>query len=506
MKHIHNTLNNPVECSEQELLSVLERHRNTVFGRKHDFANIRTPEDFSRKVPLSDYQSVKPYLDRVYENPRGGILTSDPVVWYLKTSGSSGQPKVVPTTSQGLKQASKGGSALWLSFIDQHPSNIEILDGSMLLFGAPAIVDYINDIPFGYASGCYARHQNKIFSRLIAPREDVLNITDIDEKMRAYAEIASQNSITALQGIATLNLAFVWKMQEQYGPWLLKLLRGTKHEQRIRSALDSDGRLDVGALWPELQLFVVGGVDTDPHREWIHRTLPNVTIWEAYAASEGFIGSQVLPGKGVQLLPDLNYLEFIPEAEVELPEPTVIPLSDVKKGCRYELVITNVNGWYRYRLGDMVTFSETDPYTVRHISRLGGVVNLAGEKITEAHVARALYEACKDTGAEIVDYSLVGMTDERVPYYVLAVMFRTDLVSPKYFVSLFEKAIMKSNYEFYHSRAMGGLGPTRIRIMKSSFYEDIVRKTHVQAKPIHLTIDTSVLARCESQSYSSTSL
>ncbi len=505
MRYIESILDKPVEASQQELSSVLRRHSDTVFGRKFDFASIRNPERFSEQIPLSDFQSMKFYLDRVYENPTGGILTSDPVVWYLKTSGSSGQPKVIPTTKQGLIQASKGGAALWLSFMALNPSNRKILDGMMLLFGAPAIVEYINDIPYGYASGCYARHQNRMFSRLIAPGEEVLNIMDIEKKMRAYAEIAAQNNITALQGIATLNLAFVRRMQEEYGPWLLESLRGTRYESRIRNAIDSDGKLDIDRLWPELRLFVVGGVDTDPHREWIYKTLPNVTIWEAYAASEGFIGSQVLPGAGVQLLPDLNYLEFIPEKDVESPEPTVVPLSDVKKGSRYEIVITNMNGWYRYRLGDMVTISDVDPYTVRHISRKGGVVNLAGEKITEAHVANALFESCRSTGAEVVDYTLVGMTNERIPYYILAVLFRDSLVSPRFFVERFEEAIMKSNYEFRNSREMGGLGPTRISMMKSSYYEDIVRETHVQAKPIHLTTDTAVLGKCEPYSYSSSS-
>jgi hypothetical protein len=199
-------------------------------------------------------------------------------------------------------------------------------------------------------------------------------------------------------------------------------------------------------------------------REWIAKILPQVTVREGYASSEAYMASQILPEPGIQLMPDLNFFEFIPEAEIDNEEPTVIPLSDVKKGNRYEMLLTNANGWYRYRVGDMVTFSNLNPYTVRHISRKGSVVSLAGEKLCDAHV--------------------------------IAGMFRDDVDSVD-FVKAFEDALGKANWEFLNSRAMGGLGPTTLAKARMSLHEELVKATHLQAKPVPLTTDRSVLAMCE---------
>ncbi|MGY5879066.1 MAG: GH3 auxin-responsive promoter family protein [Candidatus Thorarchaeota archaeon] len=495
-KEIDHVLNNPVEESNKYLSTLLNKHQDTVIGRRYGFEAITSPEKYSERVPLSDFNSMQPILEEVYNNPAGMITTSEPVIWYLTTSGTTGNQKQMPLTKSGLKAASTGGSRMWMGYMNQNPDNVKILEGAMIMFGAPSVTGEINGVPTGYGSGVYVRNQNKMFSRLIKPSEDVFRIQDMEEKMKAYALCTATNDVTALQGLATLNLAFVRRMEEQYGPWLMEQLKGTKHEKKLRNAIDSDGKLDVAELWPNLRLFVSGGIDVDPYRKWINSAFPNVTVWEGYAASEGYIGSQILPEYGLQLMPDLNYFEFIPEKESMSENPIAIPLSDVKKGNRYELVMSNHNGWYRYRLGDMVTFTRTDPYTVRHISRKGGTISLAGEKLSDAHVIKAMAEACVSTGAEIMDYSVVGVADGDIPYYAIAAMFHDDVDSVD-FVVAFENAIGEVNWEFTNSRGMGALGPTILRKMKSSQHEEVVKETHLQAKPMPLTTDRSVFAVCE---------
>ncbi|MHA1963195.1 MAG: GH3 family domain-containing protein [Candidatus Thorarchaeota archaeon] len=496
MKEIEYVLDNPIEESNKLLTDLLTKHQDSVLGRRYGFDSITSPEEFAERVPLTDYKMMKPIIDEVYKNPTGNIMTSEPVIWYLTTSGSTGNQKQMPLTKSGLKTASVGGSRMWMGYMNQHPDNSKILDGTMIMFGAPSHTGEINGVPTGYGSGVYVGNQNRIFKRLIKPGEEVFGIEDMEEKMKAYALCTATNDVTALQGIATLNLAFMRRMEEQYGPWLLEQLKGTKHERKIRESLDSDGRLDVAKFWPNLKLFVSGGIDVDPYRKWVKSTLPNVTVWEGYAASEGYLGSQILPENGLQLMPDLNYLEFVPEREIESENPSVIPLSDVKKGSRYELVMSNHNGWYRFRLGDMVTFTRTDPYTIRHIARKGGMVSLAGEKLSDAHVINAMAEATRVTGAQVMDYSIVGVADGGIPYYVIAAMFNDD-VNSREFVDSFEEAIGKVNWEFINSQGMGALGPTILRKMVKSRHDEVVKETHLQAKPIPLTMDKAVFEVCE---------
>jgi hypothetical protein len=437
------------------------------------------------------------WLQRIYENPKGAILTADDVIWYLQTSGTSGKPKRLPITKYGLKEVSKGSMMGWMGFLSQSPENAKLVEGKMITLGAPAVMDYINGVPVGYATGVYASHSNPLFQRLIRPGMDVFNIIDMDTKMWEYAKIMTECNPTALQGISTLSLALLRRLQGSYAYRLQDEYKDTKYEEKLLNSMNDDGFLDLSSFLPDLRLFVATGIDTDPYREWISKTLPETTVWEMYGASEGFYGAQLLPEPGLQLTTNLDYFEFIPESESEKPNPKVIPLSEVKNGNRYEMVMTNQQGYYRYRPGDMMTFSSTDPYTVKNIGRKGRIVNLSGEKISEAHVSNAITHACKTTGAEVIDYSVVGIVEHGLPHYVIAAMLRNYDIDPVEFVMSYEDCLRENNEEFRIVRDMNALGSTVLLRMRTSYFENIVETVHIQAKPIPLTTDDKVLALCE---------
>ena len=190
-------------------------------------------------------------------------------------------------------------------------------------------------------------------------------------------------------------------------------------------------------------------------------------------------------------------MEFIPESESEKDHPEVVPLSELKKGNRYELVLTNLNGWYRYRVGDMLTVTGTDPYTIASIGRKGRVVNLSGEKISDAHVSRAIAYASAKTGVEVEDYTVVGEVKDGLPRYVIAALFKTENVDAVEFVGAYEDSLREHNEEFRIVRDMKALGATVLMRMRSSHHEALVKSTHIQRKPITLTTDTTVLEMCE---------
>ncbi|MHA1959853.1 MAG: GH3 family domain-containing protein [Candidatus Thorarchaeota archaeon] len=499
-KEIEHVLMHPIELTEGKLDSILRQNEDTVFGRKFGFESIRTPMDYAEKVPLSDIATMTPWLEQVYANPTGKILTSEDIEWYLLSSGTTGKPKKIPITKTGMADTKTGSMYGWLTYLNSAPGNDSIIDGTMVTFGAPARIEDVKGIPVGYASGVYGEHQNALFKRLIKPGPEIFNIMDNDLKMWEYAKIIATSKTTVLQGITSLSLALVRKLQEEYGPELLREYKGTKHEERIRNAMLDDQRLSLGALCPDLKMLGSSGIDVAPYRKWLENQVPGLTIWEFYGLSEsGIIGTQTVEEPGMMLYGHLNYLEFIRARDSHLENPAVIPLADVKKNERYEIVITTPNGWYRYRPGDLMTFKDTDPYTVIKIARKGRVVNMAGEKLSEAHVSNAIRAACLKTGAQIMDYSVVGDIDAAagLPYYTVAAMFggeEPDLVD---FIVAFEEDIKASNGEFLVVRESGALGATKLARMKTSLAEEVVRRTHVQAKPIPLTTDTSVLATCE---------
>ncbi|MCK5150446.1 MAG: GH3 auxin-responsive promoter family protein [Candidatus Thorarchaeota archaeon] len=500
MKLIKEIMDNPIEMADSTLMSCLEANKDTVIGRQFGFDTITSPDEYRERVPLMDSTKQKKYWEQIYENPKGKILTADDVIWYVESSGTTGKPKRLPLTKTGLKMVSKGSMLGFMAFMAQDKENTKLVEGDMVTLGAPAVMDHINGIPVGYATGVYSEHQNPIFARLMKPGADVYNISDMDEKMWEYAKFLVENNPTAIMGISTLNMTLLRRVNEQYGPALLEEYMGTKYEAKVRDNLSDDGTLDVAGLCPNIKLFVATGMNTDPYKKWIKNMLPNATIWEMYGGSEGFYGTQLTSEPDIYLTPHVTYYEFIPLDEVDSEHPTVIPLSEVKVGERYEMVITNLQGYYRYRLDDLVTFTSVEPYTICNIARKGRVVNLSGEKLSEAHVQNAMAHATQVTGTEITDYSVVGETDELAGrgHYTIAALVN-GVIDSEAFVNAFEEHIRGVNEEFRIVRDMDSLGPTRLRVLKQSPVEIRAAEYHIQSKPVTLTTDLSVLQLCEAE-------
>ena len=481
---IQEIMDKPVELTEAKLLSILERHAQTAYGKANHFGSIRTTEQFAEAVPLSDYTSMKPYWDQIYENPQLPIITDDPVIWYVQSSGSTGKPKALPISRAGLRDYTAGSMLFLMSFINAKEGNNKVFDGTMLTFAAPARIGEINGVPLGYMTGISREMiANALLKRIVKPGVEIFNMTEMCEKLWAYAKYAVTENITSLGGITTLVFAFIRRMQQEYGPSLLDEFRGTKHETRIREALSDDGTLDLNVLWPHLIMVGATGVDADPYKPWLKKTLPNATLRDNFAGSEGLYGTTLLKhtDNGIQLLPHINYFEFIPESEIDREDPAVIPLSEVKRNHRYELILTNMMGYTRYRIGDMVTFIATDPYSVHRIGRKGKSVNLTGEKLSDAHVTEGVSYATKQTGAEILDYTVYGSIEEGQANYVISAMFNNE-VDPTEFAQAFDECVGRSNGEFKYVQDFGSLGPTIVKKMERSYTESLIQQSHIQAK------------------------
>ncbi|MFW9980871.1 MAG: GH3 auxin-responsive promoter family protein [Candidatus Thorarchaeota archaeon] len=498
-KTIAEILNNPIELTEAKLKSILECHSYTVFGKDHNFAKIKTPEQFSETVPLYDYSSMKPYWDKLHASPESPIVTVDPTIWYVQSSGSTGKPKALPISKAGLADYTTASMLFLMSFVNAKCGNNRVFDGTMITFAAPARLGELNGVPLGYMTGISREMvANALLRRLIKPDEEIFNMTDIGQKLWAYAKYAVQENVTSLAGITTLTISFIRKMQNEYGPSLLEEFEGTKHEKRIRESLNDDGTMNLETLWPNLILIGATGIDADPYKRWLKETLPNATLWDNYAGSEGIYGTTLLKhtDNGIQLLPHINFFEFIPENEIHKDDPRVVPLSEVQKNHRYEIVLTNMMGYTRYRIGDMLTFKDTDPFSVHRIGRKGRVVNLAGEKLTDAHVNEGISAACKKTGAQLLDYTVVGTINGSRAHYTISAMFQNNIDLSE-FASAFDDAVGESNGEFKHSLEFGALGPTAAVNMETSHTENIIANTHIQAKSRPLAsevVKTEVMA------------
>ena len=264
-KVIANILNDPISLTDNKLNSIIELHSNTAFGKDHGYESIKTPEQFSEQVPLYDYYSMSPYFDRVKETPKLPIVTADPIVWYVQSSGSTGKPKALPISKAGMDDYSIGTTLSMMAFINAGKKHRNVFNGTILSFAAPARLREISGIPVGYMSGIAKEMAaSAILRRLVKPGVEVFNMVDIEEKLWEYAKVAVQENITGLVGITTLSLAFIRKMQNEYGTKLLHEFKGTKHEDKVRKSLIDDGNLNLEILCPNLTMFGSTVVDADP--------------------------------------------------------------------------------------------------------------------------------------------------------------------------------------------------------------------------------------------------
>ncbi|MCJ7817770.1 MAG: GH3 auxin-responsive promoter family protein [Candidatus Thorarchaeota archaeon] len=487
---IDNILADPIGLTELKLKEILEQHGKTAFGKDHGYESIKTPEQFSDQVPLFDYASMSPYFERVKQTPNLPIITADPVIWYVQSSGSTGRPKALPISKIGMADYTAGSSLLMWAYVNAAKEHAKLFDGTLLTFAAPAVLGNINGVALGYMTGI-AREMiaNRLLKGLVKPGEDVFNMTDINEKLWAYAKYATMHNVTGLAGITTLSLSFVRKMKNEYGVRLLEHFKGTKHERKIKEALNDDGSLDLNTLWPDLVFIGATGIDSDPYKSWIKETLPKAFLMDNYAGSEGLYGTTLQPNvdNGIQLLPNINYFEFIPEKDINKEVPDVIPLSEVKKGHRYEMVLTNRLGYTRYRVGDMLTILDTDPFSVHRIGRKGRVVNLAGEKLSDAHVNSAIAAACRETDARLSDFTVLGKIEGSRAHYTISVMLENQ-VNLDEFARAFDDSVCAANGEFKHSLEFGALDPTVAIIMETSHTESIIKSNHIQAKSVPLSM------------------
>ena len=209
------------------------------------------------------------------------------------------------------------------------------------------------------------------------------------------------------------------------------------------------------------------------HRRIIYDLLGDIDIWEQYGANEGSVGVQIFPDKGIIPLVHRTFFEFIPDDE-EDAQP--VPLSDVKRGKPYRLLLTNNGGFYRYDLGDLVTFSELDPPAFGEISRRTALVNITGERMSEELFLRALDKACERFGTSFVDFALLPEVTAQYTRHHLFIEFTRPPIDLDEFIGVVDELLHKATIYYEYQRKVGVLSPPVITLVEPGGFETVLLK------------------------------
>lgn len=383
---ISDYANQPESIQLKVLKQLVDKSERTVWGKQYGYKSFDRYEDFASSVPVSDYEGLKDYIDRMRHGEKD-VLWPGQVKWYAKSSGTTNdKSKFIPVSSDGLSDTHyRGGADSVALYLRNYPDS-NMFDGKALILGGSHSPNF--NLPHslvGDLSAILIENINPAVNLFRVPGKEIALLSDFEEKMDKIAHVIKDVNLTNLSGVPS---------------WMMAVLKHT---------LEITGKSNVCELWPNLEVFFHGGVAFTPYREQYKQIIPNPNMhyMETYNASEGFFGLQSDPNDPAMLLM-IDYgvfYEFIPMDEFGKENPTIVPLWGVEIGKNYAMVISTSCGLWRYIIGDTVKFTQKEPYKFVITGRTKHFINAFGEELVVDNAEKGLSKACEATGAQVKEYT-----------------------------------------------------------------------------------------------------
>ncbi|MDB5030663.1 GH3 auxin-responsive promoter family protein, partial [Mucilaginibacter sp.] len=292
---------NAVTLQQKTFEQLLDKAKNTAFGKDHEFAQIKTYEDFKKCVPIRDYEELSSYIKRV-ANGEENVLWPGKPTYLTKTSGTTSGVKYIPISKESMPEHIKAARNALLSYIHE-TGKADFLDGKMIFLQGSPVLSEKAGIPTGRLSGIVAHHVPAYLQKNRLPSYDVNCIEDWEQKVDAIVRETVNEDMRLISGIP---------------PWC------QMYFDRLSTV---SGGKQLQDIFPNFKLFVYGGVNFEPYRARMQESIGfAIDSIETYPASEGFIAFQdSQKSKGLLLLVDSGiYYEFIPTDEYFNENPTRI--------------------------------------------------------------------------------------------------------------------------------------------------------------------------------------
>jgi len=412
-------------AQEDIMRDLVHTARNSAYGRDHDFAGINSYEDFKARVPIGDYEDFRPYADRIRDGESDVSWIGKPK-YFAKTSGTTSGVKYIPLTRQSIpNHFGTARNALFNYFAETGKGRW--LNGKMIfLSGSPEMTD-TNGIMTGRLSGI-VNHQVPAWLRTNQlPSYETNCIEDWETKLERTVDETIAADMRLISGIP---------------PWV---------QMYYERLLQRSGKNTILELFPNLEMFVYGGVNFEPYRQSLEQLvggrLPSV---ETYPSSEGFIAfqdSQI--ENGLLLNADSGiFFEFVPAGEIFDQNPTRLQLSEVETGVNYAIILNTNAGLWGYNLGDTVAFVSVEPYRLLVTGRIKHFISAFGEHVIGKEVELAMREAADKHCVRVTEFTVapqVSPTEGGLPYHEWFVEFATPPDNAAEFARDLNAAMVKQN-------------------------------------------------------------
>ncbi len=388
-KRIHQTelfKKYPIDVQNDLFRGLIKKAEKTEWGQKYDYKSISSISDFRERVPISTYEQMFPYIERIMKGEQN-ILWPTKTTWFSKSSGTTNaRSKFIPVTTEALKDCHyKAGKDMVSFYINNFPSR-DLFGGKTLTLGGSLQKNHLNP-KSNYGDVSAVIMQNlPVWAQIVrTPKLKTALLDKWEDKIEQMVKECTNQNVTSLAGVPT---------------WTVVLLQEIIKRQGVKNILE---------VWPNLELFAHGAVAFEPYEAIFKELIPSdkMNYLEIYNASEGAFGIQDIPGINEMLLM-LDYgvfYEFMPMEEFGKEHPKTIGLEDVELNKNYALIISTNAGLWRYLIGDTIRFTSLDPFRIRITGRTKHFINAFGEEVIIENADAAIKKACEETGAIMENYS-----------------------------------------------------------------------------------------------------
>jgi len=425
----------PVDIQMEVLLNLLRKAKSTSWGEKYRYQDITSIKTYQERIPLQTYDDIRPYVDRLREGEKN-LLWPGEVKWFARSSGTtSDKSKFIPVTREALEECHlRGPKDVFAIYINNYPETRMLWGKSLILGGSHRINNFSNNSYYGDLSAILIENVPFWTDLIRIPPAEIALLEEFEEKIEQIIKTSLDQNVTSLAGVPS---------------WYLVLLK---------RVLEKTGKNSILDVWPNLEVFIHGGVNFDPYRETYKKLIPShqMHYMETYNASEGFFAIQDDPERNdMMLMLDYGiFYEFIPMKEFGNDNPTIITLQEVELGENYALVISTNAGLWRYIIGDTIKITCKNPYRLKITGRTKHFINAFGEEVIIDNAERALQTACSQTGAIVSEFTAgpVFMNDNQKGAHQWIIEFEKKPSDFEQFTTILDDSLKELNSDYEAKR------------------------------------------------------
>jgi len=455
VKGVNKWKKDAVAAQKETFLQLIDAAKDTAFGKDHQFSSIKNYEDFKKRVPVRDYEQLRPYIDRVVAGEKDVMWKGKPA-YFAKTSGTTSGAKYIPISKESMPEHLKAARNALLTYIHE-TGNAGFVNGKMIFLQGSPVMTEKNGIKVGRLSGIVANLVPAYLQKNRLPSYQTNCIEDWEEKVDAIVKETYHQDMTLISGIP---------------PWV---------QMYFDRLIEKSGGKQIKDIFKNFQLFVYGGVNYEPYRAKIENSIGRkIDAIETYPASEGFIAYQdSQQDKSLLLLAKAGmFYEFIPADEYYNDNPARLSLEEVELDKNYALILNTNAGLWGYSIGDTIKFVSKNPYKIYVTGRIKHFISAFGEHVIGEEVEQALLSVANEQGVGITEFTVAPQVNPQageLPYHEWFIEFSKAPADLSAFSKKVDKALQEKNIYYFDLIEGKILQPLVIRTLQKDAFVTYMR-------------------------------